>query len=287
MLKGKSSKKSGEDASREELRARWYAPPLTPGDGRPLRLVQAIERVVPWADLRHEMREGYFSPKLLADRDSVLNGAGAAGKIPLICNKDAKRAITILHIPEHGPESAVKLDVTVYFPPEPDIVQRAADLAAAMGTALNAFWGDITPLSTGSTIASQAVPEGSRSTPGYPPPGLPELALREHIDSPYVPYGLGWVCYWSKETAERIDFPDPARHAELLERSRKLENGAWVVQLTDEPLYVYVRFPVYLPDGSYEIPEPWDLSNPEHKRILARAYELLPAIGGRDTLAQP
>ena len=102
---------------------------------------------------------------------------------------------------------------------------------------------------------------------------------------PYTPYGLGWVCYWSKETAALLGFPDPARHAELLERARHLENGAWVVQLTDEPLWVCFDTVVCRRDGIYKIPDPFDLSNPEHKRILARAYELLPTIGGRDKLA--
>ncbi len=287
MLKGESDKKADADneAWRRRISADWYAPPLTAGDVRPLRLIQGIERIVPWAGLDYWVPEGSFGPRRLADRDSVLNAAGAAGRLPLIGNKDArkkdgKRAITISHIPRMDPESAVKLKFSVWLPPEPDIVERAADLAAAMGTAMDAFWGTITPGGAAGTIVNQRMLDSPG--PERPPPGLPPLALPERLDPFHVPYFFGWVNYWSKETAERIGFPDPARHAELLERARRLENGAWVVQLTNEPLDIYFR-PFLYGWGSYIPPEePRDQSNPAHLRALARAYEVLPAIGGRD-----
>ncbi len=65
---------------------------------------------------------------------------------------------------------------------------------------------------------------------------------------------------WSRGAEEGIGFPDPARDAELLSRSRRSATGGWVVQLTDAPL---------------------DLDNPAHMDALKRAYERFPEIGGR------
>ena len=56
--------------------------------------------------------------------------------------------------------------------------------------------------------------------------------------------------------------PDPARDADLLSRSRRTATDGWVVMLTEAPL---------------------DLDNPAHLDALKRAYERLPAIGGRST----
>ena len=80
--------------------------------------------------------------------------------------------------------------------------------------------------------------------------------------SPEIPHRLGWLNYWSAASAPIIGFPDPARDAELLSRSRRTASGGWVVQLTDEPL---------------------DLDRPEHLDALKRTYERFPEIGGRST----
>ena len=98
--------------------------------------------------------------------------------------------------------------------------------------------------------------------PPSPRRGLPAPKLFEHIRSPEIPYYLGWLNYWSDAAAEAIGFPDPARDAELLSRSRRTATGGWVVQLTDAPL---------------------DLDNPAHLDALKWAYERFPEIGGRST----
>ena len=110
-----------------------------------------------------------------------------------------------------------------------------------------------------------------------------------------IGYGVAeglWTDRWwpspeLEKAAARIGFPDRARHAELLERARRVKGGGWVLQLTDEPLDIYFRTHHLKLDGTYEAPEePRDLSNPAHLRALQRAYELLPAIGGRDRPAR-
>jgi hypothetical protein len=98
--------------------------------------------------------------------------------------------------------------------------------------------------------------------PPSPRRGLPALKLFKHLRSPEIPYYLGWLNYGSAAAAKAIGFPDPARDAELLTRSRRTASGGWVVQLTDAPL---------------------DLESPAHLDALKRAYERFPQIGGRDS----
>jgi hypothetical protein len=82
------------------------------------------------------------------------------------------------------------------------------------------------------------------------------------IRSPEIPHRLGWLNYWSAAAARTIGFPDAARDADLLSRSRRTSTGGWVVRLTNAPL---------------------DLDNPAHLDALKRAYERFLEIGGRST----
>ncbi|HSP78631.1 MAG TPA: DUF5953 family protein [Myxococcaceae bacterium] len=97
---------------------------------------------------------------------------------------------------------------------------RAAERAAALRSS--------GPLDDGDPFESQGGPE--------PPRGLPALKLPWDIRSPEIPHRLGWLSYWSDAAARAIGFPDPARDAELLSRSRRTASGGWVVRLTDAPL---------------------------------------------------
>ena len=242
---------------RNPLDMQWYIRPLVVGDDRTVQAVHAIEQVLPWAPMRFEVSEEGI-PIALADRDRWLLDAAARGEFPLIANNDETRAVTISALPVDAAEyPPSQLQAHAQFPAEPEVLQHAAELLAVVGVALGAWWADACQLSTGARIALQTILDFP--DPGRPPPGLPGLAL--HLDGPEVPYHLGWVNYWSPTTCARIGFPDPARHAELLQRARLVECGGWVVQLTDESL---------------------DLNIPAHLQALARAYDLLPAIGGRD-----
>lgn len=290
------------------INAVWFAPPLSHGDDRLVRAAQAVERVWPWVELRYRWPDGpdfgmsreeytrlFFGggpppkgfdvPILLTDRDRWLIEAPSRGELPLITNNDDKRHVSLQQPLEVVPREHARpvLKVEVRFPPEPDIWRHAADLMAEVGIALQAHWGTVDTKLTASALSRQVV--GDEPHPNCPPPGLPALVDDDEHRS--VPYILGWVSYWSEKAAARIGFPDRARHAELLERARRVKGGGWVLQLTDEPLDIYFRTHHLKLDGTYEAPEePRDLSNPAHLRALQRAYELLPAIGGRDKLAQ-
>jgi hypothetical protein len=221
--------------------------------------VRAIEKFLPWAALRFELSAD-ARPIALADRDRWLLAAAARGELPLISNDDEQRAVILDGWPAAASERVpAQLKVSAAFPHEHEVVHHAADILAAVGITLDASWGVASPLLTMGQIAQQIVLD--HPVPGRPPPGLPGLAMPQRLGSPFVPHFLGWINYWSKETAVRIRFPDRARETELMARARPVEGGGWVVQLTDAPL---------------------DLSIPSHLEALRRAYEVLPAIGGRD-----
>lgn len=110
----------------------------------------------------------------------------------------------------------------------------AADVLEAVGEGARAVWGHATPFNEGVEIAHQTSP--TLEGPPRPPRGLPALKLPKDIRSPEIPHRLGWVNYWSADSARAIGFPDPARDAELLSRSRRTATGGWVARLTDAPL---------------------------------------------------
>ena len=67
-------------------------------------------------------------------------------------------------------------------------------------------------------------------------PILPRLELMGFRSTDERPNELGWLNYWSAETAAILGFPDPAKDARILPLCRQLTDGAWLVKLTDEPL---------------------------------------------------
>jgi hypothetical protein len=91
---------------------------------------------------------------------------------------------------------------------------------------------------------------------------LPKLrnSLYDGLASPFQPLSLGWLNYWSEETARYLGFPDPALDAELLRQSYRTPAGAWLVKFGEEPL---------------------DATKPAHVRRLAEAYGRFPAAGVR------
>jgi hypothetical protein len=157
-----------------------------------------------------------------------------------------------------SPDGQAQFEVHAHLPPDAVGIAAAADVLEAVAESARASWGHATPSSAGLDIARQT--KNWAANPQPPPRGLPALKLPWDIRSPEIPHRLGWLNYWSAAAARAIGFPDPARDAELLSRSRRTATGGWVVQLTDAPL---------------------DLDNPGHLDTLKRAYERFPEIGGR------
>ncbi len=244
-----------------ELGITVYAPALMSDDGRPLAIVHGMERALPGVSLEWTIsQEGKRIP--LPDREAWLaRGRPDGGGFPLVCNGDESYPVSVTGwelSAVSAPGRQAELDVHVALPLVEKGTAAAADVLEAVAEGARAFWGHATPFNASVDIARQT--KNWATNPRPPPRGLPALKLPEKIRSPEIPHRLGWLNYWSAAAARAIGFPDPARDAELLSRSRRTATGGWVVRLTDAPL---------------------DLDNPAHLDALKRAYERFPEIGGR------
>lgn len=246
--------------SRKALGIIVYAPALVGNDGRPLSVVQRMERTLP--ELRLESRVAEDGrPIALPQRDAWLAAGIRDGGFPLVCNGDERYPVTVYGLQTPARQAAggqPMLDVHAKLPLDEVVIAAAADLLEGIAEEARAFWGHATPFSAGVEIARQTIHASHR--PGVPPRGLPALQSPERIRSPEIPHRLGWLNYWSAAAARAIGFPDPSRDAEWLSRSRRTTTGGWVVGLTDAPL---------------------DLDDPSHLDALKRAYARFPVIGGR------
>ena len=237
-----------------------YAPSLVGEDNRTVAAVHGLERAL--IDLRLEWRvDERRRLAALPNRDAWLAEAAMRGKFPMVCNEDERYHVMIAGHNRSAyvsPGGQPQLQVYAKLPLDAAVTAAAAEMLWGVAEGARAFWGHATPDAAALDIAYQTAP--TLEGPPSPRRGLPALKLFEHIRSPEIPYFLGWLNYWSPAAARAIGFPDPARDAELLSRSRRTAAGGWVVQLTDTPL---------------------DLDNPAHLDALKRAYERFPKIGGR------
>ncbi|WP_404369844.1 DUF5953 family protein [Corallococcus coralloides] len=239
-----------------------YAPALQPNDGRSLSVVRALESAFPGLRMEWELsKEGH--PIALPQRDAWLEEAAARGKFPLLCNGDENSPVMLngLEIPaRQAPGGQPLLDIHAKLPMDAFTLEKAASMLEGMAESARGFWGHASQKNFGVEISEQL--RRSADAPMLSPRGLPMLEMPWNIRSAVIPRYLGWLNYWSEAAARAIGFPDAARDAELLSRSRRTPSGGWVVQLTEAPL---------------------DYDNPAHIEALQRAYERFPAIGGRDS----
>jgi hypothetical protein len=239
-----------------------YSPALMDGDSRPVAIVHGMERALPGLNLGWMIsNEGQRIP--LPDRDAFVARERMDGGFPLLRNNDDDFRVTVTGLESpaaSSPGGQALFEVHAKLPLVPDGIAAAADVLEAVAEGTRAFWGHATPFSAGLDIARQT--KNWAANPQPPPRGLPALKLPWDIPSPELPHRLGWLNYWSAAAARAIGFPDPARDADLLSRSRRTVTGGWVVRLTEAPL---------------------DLDIPAHMEALLRAYERFPRIGGRVT----
>lgn len=239
-----------------------HAPALTKDDSRPLAVVHGLERAVPGLRLEWTISDtGQFVP--LPQRDAwVAKGRRDGPGLPLICNGgDASSRVTLSGWEQPAgtsPGGHSQFEVFADLLWDATRVTALADVLETTAEVARAFWGHLNPEGIAETVSEQFRHPGN--DPHIPPKGLPSLKLPWELPSPEIPHFLGWLNYWSAAAARAIGFPDPARDAELLSRSRRTATGGWVVQLTEAPL---------------------DLDNPAHLDTLKRTYERFPEIGGR------
>jgi len=249
-------------AEKDDLGIMVYAPVLVGQDSRPVAVVHAVERALPGVRLEWTVSD---ENQLIAlpRRDEWLAETRMDGGFQFICNNDEHYPVMISGRERPampGPGGQALFEVRAKMPLDAGGIAAAADVLEGMAEGARAFWGHASPESMGSEVARQM--RHSAHGPERSPHGLPMLELPWHIRSPSIPYHLGWLNYWSATAARTIGFPNPARDADLLSRSRRTATDGWVVRLTDAPL---------------------DLDNPAHLDALLRAYERFPEIGGRST----
>jgi hypothetical protein len=239
-----------------------YAPALVGDDSRPVAVVHGMERAFPgprlgWTTSLDGQRT------LLANRDAWLAQQRMDREFPLLHNGDERAFVSVYGTEApatSSPGGQAQLEIHAKLPLSPEGIAAAADVLEAVAETARAYWGHATPSKASLDIARQTKNRPDDLEP--PPRGLPMIKSPGAMRSPEIPHRLGWLNYWSGAAAETIGFPDPARDAELLSRSRRTATGGWVVQLTDAPL---------------------DLDNPAHLDVLKRVYERFPEIGGRST----
>ncbi|PTL75136.1 DUF5953 family protein [Vitiosangium sp. GDMCC 1.1324] len=248
--------------TRKRLGIVVYAPALVGNDRRALDSVHGMERALPGLRLEWRVTERRRLAAL-PQRDAWLVERIEDGGFPLLCNGDESYPVTVSGRGRSGlfsPGGQDQFEVHARLPLDEPVIASAAAVLEGVAEGACALWGRATPDDAEGDIAYQTAP--TLEGPPSPRRGLPALKLFEHIRSPEIPYYLGWLNYWSAAAARAIGFPDPARDADLLSRSRRTTSGGWVVKLTEAPL---------------------DLDNPAHLDALKRAYERFPEIGGRST----
>ena len=239
-----------------------YSPTLAGDESRLVAAVHGLERAFPGLRLEWTVSDEQQLIRL-SQRDTWLAQTWRGGGIPFICNNDESYPVTMSTLElsaRSGPGGQPLLDVHADLPLDSAVIAAAAEMLVAMAEGARALWGEATPFRTAVDIARQT--SRTLAGPPSPPRGLPALKLPEEIRSPEIPHCLGWLNYWSDAAARAIGFPDSARDADLLARSRRTAAGGWIVRLTDAPL---------------------DLDTPAHLDALMRAYERFPEIGGRVT----
>jgi hypothetical protein len=246
--------------ARKKLGVIVYAPALVGNDRRALDSVLGLERALPGLRLEWEVSEdGRLNT--LPQRDAWLVERIEDGGFPLVCNGDESYPVTVWGMGRSGlfsPGGQDQLEVHAKLPMDERMLASAVAVVEGVAEGARAYWGHASPYGYGSEVAQQF--RRSPHGPERSPRGLPMLNLPEKLSAPELPWFLGWLNYWSAAAAKAIGFPDPARDAELLSRSRRTATGGWVVQLTDAPL---------------------DLDNPVHLDALKRVYERFPETGGR------
>jgi hypothetical protein len=239
-----------------------YSPALAVNESRPLAVVHGMERAVPGLCIGFMISdEGQLIP--LQDRDALVARESKRGKFPTLRSIDDNFRVRIMGWGKPAgmsPGGRAQFEFHVSVPLSADGIAAAAALLEAVAEEARAFWGLATPFSAGVNIARQTKNRPDDLEP--PPRGLPVIKSPSAMRSPEIPHRLGWLNYWSDAAARAIGFPDPARDAELLSRSRRTATSGWVVKLTDAAL---------------------DLDNPAHLDALKRAYVRFPEIGGRST----
>lgn len=218
------------------------AMPLGTDDDRVLAALEALERVLPGVRLDRTMPKP-FKEVIVTDRRKFVADTLQQDEIAVLYAGTGPTAVNTFTNQSYPVVSACGQPLLEFqFTLAPMYTDRAAAALVAAGDACAALHGYAVPSDAWEVMGEQKY---------APPLGLPLIKFPKELPSPYSPMFIGWLNYWSPEAAARFHFPDGPGFDELRARAKKTPAGAWLVQLTDEPL---------------------DMANPAHVDVLRRAY---------------
>jgi len=244
----------------EEMIAVFEASGLLVDDERPEAAARALDETWPYR-VHYEVGEPSEGAPLIShqhDRERWLRSSAMRGRIPLVTTSADEPTIAFsahAYVGENSPYNRPIIRALLEFPETEEFVAKTALVVERVGRALNAYWGKATPKPAGILLAKQRVHPGQKRVP---PLGLPKLPGGIKLASTAVPHELGWINYWPAAAAALLGFPDGDRDAEWRRRATALDDGGWIVRLTDDPL---------------------DLDRPDHLDAVKRAYERFAEIG--------
>ncbi|QSQ23978.1 hypothetical protein JY651_03070 [Pyxidicoccus parkwayensis] len=264
----------------------FTVPPLSPDDGRMSGVLRTLEELFPGVELGWRIEEEQGGPAAsrpvhdesryrqvrVTDRDAWLAECFRSGALFQVYSGPGQYPVNVFTSPglRVRTRDGAELETVTVWLPQDDVLTdgRVEQVVARCGDALRAWHLAFMPLGTHGKLLPVLFSANVRLPASMDPrarlpalKALPRLSNRtELLPGPETPVQLGWLNYWSPETAQRLGFPDASRDGEWLARSTRTGSGAWVVKLTDAPL---------------------DAERPEDVEALVRAYERFDGVGVR------
>ncbi|MFP2911114.1 DUF5953 family protein [Pyxidicoccus sp. 3LFB2] len=267
----------------------FVVPPLASDDASVSEVLRVLEDIFPGVDVswcvepveerepatnRSAQEEPQYQQVRVVDRDGWVTERLRSGTSLQLFSAPGKYSLNVSANPGLRATAADgrEMEVVTVWLSRFEVLSdgRLERLVARCGDALRAWHMGFMPVATTSTLLpvlfSADVPLPSFMNPRVRFPALnalPRLGNRpDLLPGPQTPLQLGWLNYWSLETARWLGFPNATRDGEWLGRSTCTDSGAWVVTLTDTPL---------------------ELERHEHVDTLVRAYTRFDQVGVRGT----
>lgn len=138
-----------------------------------------------------------------------------------------------------------QVHMEIWIPPSSILDMKK--IIEAVGSTFNLPYTHWTPPSENGVLAYQldvaqrSEQEADKKEPRieiklFPTLNVGEFARKIIQNDVFLPDQIGWVNYWSAQTCHSMSFPDIEQDQYILQHSRALPTGAWVVALTSEPL---------------------------------------------------
>ena len=182
----------------------------------------------------------------------------AQGHLSSVCNRNERKAMTMSFNHYADGHVAGQLGVDIVTINVPLALQPAfGALMGQVGDHLEAYAARYSPWDAGVDMNQVLFPTR------YMPPltdrqkelvafGFPQYRRDWHPGGWHIPDRIEWLNYWSPQACAALEFPGHPGDLSLFAHARRTPRGAFLLQMTDEPL---------------------DLANMDHRTRLKRAYD--------------